>query len=209
MIVARDAIFDYDSLPLLGRVSRRLSDGVIVSNLRPGTWLDVLCGYRALLQLSQRRNGAITRFDSLDHRLDPALSRHGFNLTEQVVQKELPYQDDTFDNITIVNGLEHLWHPNNVLADAHRVLRVGGHLQIVVPTWFGKPILEFLAFRLQNKQAHLEMNDHKMYYDEKTLWPMLIEAGFEPKSLRLKRIKLFCSLYACATKTETSTTKTE
>lgn len=46
------------------------------------------------------------------------------------------------------------------------------------------------------------MNDHKMYYDEKTLWPILVRAGFKPENIRMKRIKFFMSLYAIATKTK-------
>ena len=45
-----------------------------------------------------------------------------------------------------------------------------------------------------------EMNDHKMYYDERTLWPMLVHAGFRPRNIKLKRIKAMCSLYALARK---------
>jgi hypothetical protein len=44
------------------------------------------------------------------------------------------------------------------------------------------------------------MNDHKLYYDERTLWPMLVRAGFKPAHVRLRRIKGYCSLHARAVK---------
>jgi len=40
----------------------------------------------------------------------------------------------------------------------------------------GKTFLEFTAFRLG--VSRIEMEDHKMYYDKQTLWPMLVQAGF-------------------------------
>lgn len=202
MIAARDGAFDYDTLPLLGRLSLRLSNSLVVSHLQPGVWLDLLCGSRAMLQLSQRSNTATSRFYSLDHSLDPELSQLEFHLTEYTLGRTLPYESEMFDNITIVNGLEHLWHPSDILAECHRTLKVGGLLQVIVPTWFAKPALEFLAFRVRNKQAYREMNDHKMYYDEKIMWPMLVQAGFKPSDIRMRRAKFFCSLYTRATKAQ-------
>ena len=202
MVNSRDAIFDYDSLPFVGKVSLRISHRLIVSQLRRGTWLDLLSGYRALLQASQRDNPNIDAFYALDHKLDPALASCRFHIDEMDVDRTLPYRDEMFENITILNGLEHLWHPQEIVAECHRVLKRGGVLQVIVPTWFGKPFLEFLAFRVKNAQAYVEMNDHKMYYDEKTLWPMLVKAGFQPKDVRLKRVKAFCSLYARAEKAD-------
>ena len=190
----------YEDLLLLGKVSFWLSQRVITSRLRPGSWLDLLSGSQALLQRLQRKNRRITSFHALDHQLDPELRSLGIELHEQYVDGSLPFPSETFDNVTVVNGLEHLWEPQAILNECHRILRPGGLLQIVVPTWFGKPFLEFLAFRLRNRQALIEMNDHKMYYDERSLWPMLVRAGFLPEKIGLKRIKLGCSLYAGAVK---------
>src|SRR6202022_646544 len=97
---------------------------------------------------------------------DSCLSDLGFVVTEEHLDKVLPYADGTFDNVTLINGLEHLWFPQEVLSECYRVLRDGGVLQVIVPTWFGKPFLEFLAFTLKDPQAETEMDDHKAYYDE-------------------------------------------
>jgi len=198
----RTARFHYRTLPSVGKLSLYLSTRLIVKNLRHGNWLDILSGYRAHIQMTQRDHPRVTEFHALDHALDPGLRDAGFQLHETHIDTALPFEDGTFDNVTIVNGLEHLWHAQQILSESHRILRDGGVLQVVVPTWFGKPFLEFLAFRLKNPQAYIEMNDHKMYYDEKTLWPMLVRAGFEPKDVWIARTKLFCSLYAKGVKSE-------
>lgn len=56
---------------------------------------------------------------------------------------------------------------------------------INVPTWFAKPVLEFSAFRL-GTSPRIEMEDHKMYYDKRMLWPLLVQAGFKPSQIKLR-----------------------
>jgi len=196
----RNKIFSYDSLSFIGKISLLISISTIQSKLKKGSWLDILSGYKALIQLSQRRNSKISSFYALDHRLDPKLSKIGFYLKEIYIDRTLPYKQNMFDNITITNGLEHLKNPFAVINECYRILKHGEILQIIVPTWFSKPFLEFIAFKLHNKQADIEVNDHKMYYDEKILWPILVKSRFCPKNISMKRIKFFMSLYAIAIK---------
>jgi ubiquinone/menaquinone biosynthesis C-methylase UbiE len=191
---------DSSALPLVGRLSFLLGTRQLRKNFRAGRWLDLLCGYDALLLRQLEDDVRFTARCALDHQLDPTLDRLGIRSVERYLEGTLPFQDDEFENVTMVNGLEHLLEPQAILNECFRVLTPGGVLQIVVPTWFGKPLLEFLAFRLRNPQAYTEMNDHKLYYDERTLWPMLVRAGFKPALLRLRRIKAYCSLHARAVK---------
>ncbi|MEX1124552.1 MAG: class I SAM-dependent methyltransferase [Acidimicrobiia bacterium] len=199
---SRKEVFNYERLPWYGRLSLMLGNRAILKNMVEGSWLDVLCGYAALLQRSQSSNRKFIGFYCLDHKLDDALVDSGFALTETYLDDELPYVDDSFDNITIINGLEHLWKAQDIVGEMHRVLAPGGALQIVVPSWTGKPVLEFVAFRLKQPQAFIEMNDHKMYYDKRSLWPLLIRAGFAPSEIKIRRFKLGFSLHAIAVKSK-------
>lgn len=191
---------DSKTLPLIGRLSLRLGTRQLRKNFRAGRWVDLLCGYDALLVRQLKDDPRFTAVAALDHQLDPALRDLGIATFESLLSVRLPFESGTFDNVTMVNGLEHLTEPQAILSECQRILAPGGVLQIVVPTWFGKPFLEFLAFRLKNPQAYTEMNDHKLYYDERTLWPMLVRAGFEPAAIKLRRIKAYCSLHARAVK---------
>ena len=191
---------DSKTLPLIGRLSLRLGTRQLRKNFRPGRWVDLLCGYDALLVRQLKDDPRFTAVSALDHQLAPSLRQHGISTVESLLSATLPFEDGSFENVTMVNGLEHLDEPQAILHDCHRILSPGGVLQMVVPTWFGKPFLEFLAFRIKNPQAYTEMNDHRMYYDERTLWPMLVRAGFEPAAIKLSRIKALCSLHARAVK---------
>ena len=107
---------------------------------------------------------------------------------------------DSFDAVLFISVLEHLWDPVTALRDCRGWLRPDGVLFVNVPTWRGKAFLEFSAFRL-GLSPKSEMDDHKMYYDKRDLWPLLVRAGFRPSRLRLKYHKFSLNLFATAQKT--------
>jgi len=191
---------DYSSLNPVLKLSNWLSWRAVVPNLKEGNWLDIMPGNQNILQKYQVENKKITLFYSIDQSLNKSASKN-FHLREYHIERKLPYKSEAFDNITFINGLEHLWYPQEILSECFRILKSRGRLQIIVPTWFGKPFLEFVAFGIKiQDQVFKSINDHKAYYEEKTLWPMLVKAGFKPKRIKLRRIKFFCSLYAYVTK---------
>jgi SAM-dependent methyltransferase len=96
--------------------------------------------------------------------------------------------DASFDVVLCISSLEHLTEPQRTTAECRRLLRPGGVLLVNVPNWLGKRFLEFSAFRLRLSPAE-EMDDHKMYYDPKDLWPLLRRAGFLPHNIRCFRHK--------------------
>jgi SAM-dependent methyltransferase len=89
----------------------------------------------------------------------------------------------SLDVVMVVSVLEHVTQPQRLLDEAHRLLAPGGVALFNVPSWRGKKYLELSAFRLRLSPA-AEMDDHKMYYDVKDLWPMLVAAGFRPSRIR-------------------------
>jgi SAM-dependent methyltransferase len=104
----------------------------------------------------------------------------------------------TLDVVMIVSVLEHVTEPRRLLAEARRLLAPGGVLLVNVPSWRGKRYLELSAFRLGLSPA-AEMDDHKMYYDVKDLWPLLVEAGFLPSRIDCFSHKLGLNTFAACT----------
>jgi SAM-dependent methyltransferase len=90
--------------------------------------------------------------------------------------------DRSFDLVMIVSVLEHLREPLKTLQEIRRMLRPGGTCLVNVPSWLGKRFLELSAFKLGLSPA-AEMDDHKMYYDVRDLWPLLVQAGFFPSEI--------------------------
>jgi len=101
----------------------------------------------------------------------------------------------SLDVVLCVSVLEHLWNPLDALVEIRRVLRPGGVCLLNVPSWRGKRLLELSAFVLRLSPRE-EMNDHKMYYDTKDLWPLLVRAGFLPDSIKVFPHKLGLNTFA-------------
>jgi SAM-dependent methyltransferase len=91
--------------------------------------------------------------------------------------------DASLDVVMMVSVLEHVADAPRLLRDVRRVLAPGGVTLVNVPSWRGKWFLELSAFRLGLSPA-AEMDDHKMYYDVRDLWPLLVAAGFRPSRIR-------------------------
>ena len=89
----------------------------------------------------------------------------------------------SLDIVLCVSVLEHLWNPGAALEACFRIVRPGGLCLFNVPSWRGKWFLEFSAFRL-GLSPRDEMDDHKVYYDTKDFWPLLVRAGFLPSNIR-------------------------
>jgi len=98
-------------------------------------------------------------------------------------------------SVVVLNSvLEHVKETQPLLNECYRLLAPNGIFYISVPTWRGKFFLEYTAFALKHKQARIEMNDHKMYYDKRDLWPILVKAGFLPEDIRLTYYKFGLNL---------------
>ncbi len=136
---------------------------------------------------------------AVDIQLDPQLSDPPrLTLVESAIEDAWPrLPAESFDIVTIINVLEHVWAPQQILAEAFARLRPGGALVVNVPTWLGKVAHETQAFRLGLSSA-VEIDDHKRYYDKRDLWPLLVRAGFKPSRIDLSYHKLRLNLFATA-----------
>jgi SAM-dependent methyltransferase len=104
-----------------------------------------------------------------------------------------------YDLVLFISVLEHLHSPLLALEHCHRILKPDGLLMINVPTWYAKPVLEVSAFRFGTSPA-CEMDDHKMYYSKRDLWPMLVKAGFKPSRIKLQYQRLGMVLFSLSYK---------
>jgi len=106
---------------------------------------------------------------------------------------------ENWDLVLCISVLEHLWEPEVALAHFHRMLVPGGICLINVPSWSGKRFLEYSAFHL-GLSPKTEMDDHKMYYDVKDLWPLLVRAGFLPSGIHCFKHKYGLNTFAACRK---------
>lgn len=89
----------------------------------------------------------------------------------------LPFPENKFDCLVLLAVLEHLEFPQEILREAYRILKPKGIIIATTPTRMAKPILEFLAFKL-NLLSKEEIKDHKRYFLKKELIDALRDSGF-------------------------------
>jgi SAM-dependent methyltransferase len=190
-------------LSLVDRFGVWLSQRAIRRCLPRSEGLDILelgCGYHAAQLLALRDR--LSHGTGVDFHIDPDLLKEdGFTFHEGAIENTLPkLPAASYDVVLLISVLEHLREPLACGESLRRLLRPGGLLLINVPTWRGKFFLEFSAFRL-GLSPMTEMDDHKMYYDKRDLWPLLVRAGFKPSAIKLSYHKFGLNLFAVAKKT--------
>ena len=157
--------------------------------------LDVGCGYEALLlrEFAARLGSGV----GIDTRVsDGAKSTPKLRFSEGAAEQVLPtVPEGSFDVVTMISVLEHVWEPTVVLGLCRRALRPGGTLVLNVPNWRGKQMLELSAFRLKLSTPEA-IDDHKAYYDKRDLWPLLVKSGFKPRNIRMRYHKFGLNLFA-------------
>jgi SAM-dependent methyltransferase len=160
---------------------------------------DLGCGYRAAFGRSVL--GEVDRLFLVDVALDPALrAEPKVTAIEGVLPRAAGEIGDGAADVVLCNSvLEHLWEPEAMLRECWRIMAPGGTLLVNVPSWRGKRFLETSAFRLGLSPVE-EMQDHKMYYDPRDLWPLLVRAGFKPRDIRCFRHKFGLNTFAACRK---------
>lgn len=165
-------------------------------NLRVG---DFGCGYQA--SFARTVLSEASQIYLADLRLADELKKHpqvtALEGQLPAVLSEIP--SNSLDVALCLSVLEHLSDAQGMVSELHRVTCPGGTLLLNVPNWVGKYFLEFSAFRLGLSPKE-EMDDHKMYYGVKDLWPLLVKAGFRPSQIRCFSHKFGLNTFAVCKK---------
>ena len=110
----------------------------------------------------------------------------------QANAESLPFEDNTFDCVSIAFGLRNITHKNIALKQMHRVLKKGGSLLVLefskVENEMLEKIYDAYSFNLIPKLGQFFANDEDSYQylaesirkhpDQETLKSMALDAGF-------------------------------
>jgi ubiquinone/menaquinone biosynthesis C-methylase UbiE len=139
--------------------------------------LDIGCGWEARFLRSVEPY--IAAGFGIDFKA-PILTEGKIRTDRLMLTDTLPYDDSSFDIVTMLAVLEHLEHPEALIREIHRVMKPDGCLILTVPSKAAKPVLEFLSFRLGLISCE-EILDHKTYYDRESLSALFSSARFTMK----------------------------
>lgn len=132
--------------------------------------LDIGCGRSATFLRTIAPH--IRQGIGVDFKVEP-IQTQNIETIQLKLAYELPFEDESFDVVTMLAVLEHIEHEKAILLEVQRVLRDGGKLILTVPSVWSRPILEFLSYRLKIVDE-AEIRDHKRYYNRQKLKQVLI-----------------------------------
>lgn len=156
-------------------------------------------GYDAAFLVRVLERGMAARAIAVDLSLDPEIASDRLALVEADLNAALPISDASVNVATSLAVLEHLDRPDTHAKELFRVLKPGGTLLLTTPSPLGKPVLEFLAYRL-GVIDRAEIDDHKRYFDGAALRAVLRDAGFRDADIHHETFLLGMNNFIRATK---------
>ena len=149
--------------------------------------LDIGCGWEA--KLLKDLEPYIAKGVGIDFKA-PMIKSDKITTFEYIMDKNLPFNDNEFDVVTMLAVLEHIENPLDIVKEAIRVLGAGGILLLTVPSKLSKPVLEFLSYKLHIIDEN-EIRDHKKYYNKKDLYEMVSDISKTYSGVRIYSHKYF------------------
>jgi len=128
--------------PILEPLLRKMRLNQVMPRLRkyPNCrLLDIRCGWEA--KLLRAVELYIASGIGVDFKA-PTIKAEKIETLSLTLQDKQPFEDASFDFITMFAVME---NDDAILKECARLLRPGGGLLITVPSWYAKPVLEFLS----------------------------------------------------------------
>lgn len=139
--------------------------------------LDIGCGTGTMVTHLMRYGRAYGV--DMDHEAVVYCTERGLDVMVQASAGQLPFENETFDLVTMLDVLEHIVDDGAALTEARRILRKGGLLMVAVPAY------RFL-WGVQD-----EVSQHQRRYSSTQLQQRVRSAGLTVKRLTYFNTVLF------------------
>lgn len=140
--------------------------------------VDIGCGFNGRFLVSISKH--IKKGYGFDLQANEQIIRNVKIVNNTKFNGKIPLKNATVDRVFMLAVIEHLdmKTAQDMVNESARVLNKDGLLVLTTPTPMGKPVLEFLSFKLGliSKESILE---HQHYYTESELKSVLENAGLE------------------------------
>jgi ubiquinone/menaquinone biosynthesis C-methylase UbiE len=147
----------------------------VVGRLGPDAQItDVGCGLNDLLfQIKKERGATGVGVDMKDTMVERIRTKQQMPVFHGTLE-QAGFESGRFDLVTMIEYLEHEANPMDVLREARRVLKKGGHLALEIPYPGGWPARAF-----KNRWSNLDVPRHLVFFDRPTLSRALAEHDLE------------------------------
>jgi ubiquinone/menaquinone biosynthesis C-methylase UbiE len=198
-----NSVKTYSQLGLLGKLRERLlrfeeDRNTTAQKLIPGKkdkMLDVGCKYGHLLIAAKDKYKMGYGIDISETALEVArkeaksckLGKY-ISFRKANLEDGLPFPDRTFDMVTCLAVIEHLFDPEKSILELSRIIKKGGHLIVEVPNlaWLPRRMALLFGRRPRTSFAPGWDGGHISYFTFESLQKLLESSGF-------KVVKIGCS----------------
>ncbi len=145
----------------------------------PTRLLDVGCGSGELLRIA-KNNGVqnLAGVDGVQDALEKCRDIQGETHQVDLNASGLPFSNETFDGITCLEVLEHLYAPQNTIREIFRVLEKGSYAVISVPNPFSYAVRAKVLFG-SNVSDPATIGGHIKFFRSNDIRKMCLDCGFQ------------------------------
>jgi SAM-dependent methyltransferase len=173
-----------------------------------GAILDVGCG-NGLFLAELDRAGSLSARGWQIHGVDVSeavvaeAAKRPYDFKRANLEEGIPYADGSFDIVTAGEVIEHVYDPDLLLREAHRVLRPGGSLLLTTPNlqaWYNRALfvagIQPLFYETSTKSTEIGAGPilkfkrgslpvgHLRVFNRRALLDLLHSEGFRPVAVR-------------------------
>ena len=160
------------------------------SMITGGTVLDIGCGDGLLLKML-REQGVTAAGVDISPEAVAQCKAAGFEAQTHTLDDALPYPDNSFDTVTMLDILEHVYDPQFALQEATRVART--HVIIGVPNFSSLPARVQVALGKvpENNRPH---KGHLYWFNWPVLQTIATKAGLHEVQTKMNTFSIFAKL---------------
>jgi len=180
----RKESFGEKKLSFIDRIIYKMRCGKIINNLdfQNKIVADTGCGYNYMFLQS------IKDKIKMWYAVDLSLKESDNDKIKTIISdlnEGMLLPDDSLDIVTSMAIIEHLSNPDQYIKECFRILKKWWFMIITTPSPLAKPVLEFMTYKLWLWSKE-EIQDHKKYYDKRSLLTILSNNWFLLKNTKHK-----------------------
>ena len=150
------------------------SKRIILKMVKGKSILDIGCGDGLILE-QLKRKGIVVKGIDISSKANNLCRKRGLDCDQVDIANTLSFKDNSYDEVILIDVLEHLFQPHEILIEAHRVCRK--NLYISVPNFVSFPA-RVQVFLGKTPENNTPRDGHVYWMTYKEITKLLVNTGF-------------------------------